>query len=193
MRPFERLRKGNITAQVMREWGRVYLWHHKLKNYCLRLHFFQFSQFYANLAIYKWLSACFASKKTQSSLNAPWAQVCNENRSRAIAQYPSQSAHKEPACRFQQHLLVGLYSPSISLLPNEAMQCWLGCGSEGGIDRSQEDDGRKQFVLRGTDNLNFRFAVKRSYILMRCCGHLSLSGSHDVGWGHTNLTDHQPA
>lgn len=78
--------------------------------------FLHFSQFYANLSLYKCFSAFLAGKKQQSSLHAPWAQVCNENRSTAITQKSvPELTQRALHAGFQLHFLVCLYSSSISL------------------------------------------------------------------------------
>lgn len=78
--------------------------------------FLHVPKYYANLALYKWLSACLAAKKQQSSLRAPWAKVCNENRSTAITQNVCLSTHREPHVQdFSCIILMRLYSSSISL------------------------------------------------------------------------------
>lgn len=102
-------------------------------------------------------------KEQQSSLHAPWAQVCNESRSTAITQNLCLSTHREPnmqvfSCIFWCvciHLL-------LLSVPNEAIQCVWGGGS-GGSAKGREAGGcweKTWFVFKRSDDLNFRFRVK---------------------------------
>lgn len=119
-------------------------------------------------------------EKQQSSLHAPWAQVCNENRSTAITQ-KSMPEHTQRALHagFQQHFLVFLYSSSISFCAKWGHATCVGLRGSRGEWRG--DAGRQmQFVLKGNDDLNFRFAVKRWQLLMGCCCCCCLSFS----WSH---------
>lgn len=55
-------------------------------------------------------------EKQQSSLYAPWAQVCNENRSTAITQKSvPELTQRALHAGFQLHFSVRLYSSFISL------------------------------------------------------------------------------
>lgn len=68
----------------------------------------------------------------------------------------------------------------ISLLflsvPNEAMQRVWGAGSERGGGEAAGCWEKIRSVLKGSDDLNFRFTVKRAQLLMGGCGcHLSFS------------------
>lgn len=73
-------------------------------------------------------------KKQQSSLHAPWAQVCNENRSTAITQNLCLSTHSEPYMRVFSGSFWCVCTRLLFLsVPNEAMQrVWGGGG--GGVE-----------------------------------------------------------
>lgn len=79
-------------------------------------------------------------EKQQSSLHAPWAQVCNENRSTAITQ-KSVPEHTQGALHTGLQLLLFFPCVWIRLLlsvPNEAMQrVWWGVveGEEASVRR----------------------------------------------------------
>lgn len=87
--------------------------------------FFNFMQMFQHIngRLPLWL------QKQQSSLHAPWAQVCNENRSAAITQ--NLSARREPCMEAFSGIFycVCIQLPFLSS-PNEAMKCVWGWGRE---------------------------------------------------------------
>ena len=108
-------------------------------------------------------------EKQQSSLYAPWAQVCNENRSTAITQKICAWAHTEsPTCRFSAAFF-GAFVFFFYFALCQMRPCYV-CGAEGGVKGEWSGEGRRMlgetvFVLKGSDVLNFRFTIKTRWHL----------------------------
>lgn len=112
-------------------------------------------------------------EKQQSSLYAPWAQVCNENRSTAITQKICAWAHTEsPTCRFSAAFF-GAFVFFFYFALCQMRPCYV-CGAEGGVKgewsgERQEDAGRNsvcpqrerrsEFQIHYKDKVAFVFVV----------------------------------